>query len=348
MKKMYSILVLALGLFACQQEEEITSEDHLINYDIEEVPVTEDYTVGALYVVNNWNPNIEEVPLAGQYVNADEEAMRQHILWADSGGVDYFLLRYSYPTVNVDNQIIDAFLRQNSDSLLNFALRYNPVQMNLTKENTLEQQGKKEAFIQSFKDMIPYFDQPNYQKIDDKYVVNMIAANRFYCDSIELVYEELRAEMSALGYDLYITGEQTGWTPPARFEHYYFNALDAVAFTNMFNNAWYDRHVFLPQSLDQHWQYSKDYYMTKGNIEMVPTVAPSIDPTINNPNATTFTIDRDSDFFWSLLNVAKKNVGPSRTIIVNSFNDWNFNTQLEPADSYGSTSLQLLKQQTKR
>ncbi|MBB6460446.1 glycoside hydrolase family 99-like domain-containing protein [Flammeovirga kamogawensis] len=347
MKNIYSILFIALGLFSCQQEE-ITAEDHLISYDIEEVPVTEDYTVGALYVVNNWSSNIEEVPLAGHYLNGDEEAMKQHILWADSAAIDYFIFRYSYPTVNADNDILSAFLNQNTDSLLNFALRYNFAQMNLTKENTLEGQGKKEDFIQSFKDMIPYFDQPTYQKVDGKYVVNIIAANQFYCDSLELVYHELREEMSALGYDLYLTGEQTGWTPPARFEHYYFNALDAVTFTNMFNNAWYDRHVFLPQSLDQHWQYSKDYYMDKEGIELIPTVAPSINPKISNPNASTYIIERDTNFFWSILNVAKKNIGPSRTIIVNSFNDWNFNTQLEPADSYGSSSLQLLRNQTKK
>ncbi|NME70631.1 glycoside hydrolase family 99-like domain-containing protein [Flammeovirga aprica] len=347
MKHIYSILLLALVLASCQKDE-ITAEDHMLNYDIEEVPVTEDYNVGALYVTNTWNANIEEVPLAGQYPNADETAMKQHILWADSAGIDYFLFRYSFPEVAVDKEMISSFLTQNSDSLLNFAFRYNSVPLKLTKTNTLEQQGKKDDFIQSFKDMIPYFDHPNYQKVDGKYVVTMISANKFYCDSLELVYQELREEMSAIGYDLYLIGEQTGWTPPARFEHYYFNALDAVTFTNMFNNAWYDRHAFLPQSMDLHWQYSKDYYMSKDGLEMIPTVAPSINPKINNPNATTFIIDRESDFFWSILNVAKKNIGPSRTIIINSFNDWNFNTQLEPGESYGSSSLELLKKQTKK
>lgn len=337
-----------LGLISCQQEDEITAEDHLINYDIEEVPVTEDYTVGAFYVANNWNPNIEEEPLAGKYLDADEEAMRQHILWADSGGVDYFLFRYSLPKVALDEDILNSFLNQNKDSLLNFALRFNPIPLKLTKNNTLEKKGQQENFIQSFKDMIPYFDHPNYQKVDGKYVVNIIGANKFYCDSLELVYQELREEMSALGYELYLTGEQTGWMPPARFEHYYINALDAVAFTNMFNNAWYDRSVFLPQTIDQHWLYSKDYYMNKGGIELVPTVAPSINPKISNPNTPNLIVERDTDFFWSILNVAKKNVGSSRTIIVNSFNDWNFNTQLEPADSYGSNTLELLKQQTKK
>ncbi|ANQ52809.1 hypothetical protein MY04_5478 [Flammeovirga sp. MY04] len=349
--KIYLLLISVLCIFSSCTEEEVNKEGHLIDYEIEEVPVEQDYMVGAFYAINTlpWNANIEEVPVLGEYGVADETAMKAHIDWAsDLGGIDYFLFRFTNASNADDKNMLNAFMAQNTENKMKFALRYNFGNLGINEKNTLEDKGLVDVFINEFKEMIPYFNEENYLKVDDKYVVNVINAHRFFCNDIQAVYQQLRDEMSAEGYELYIIGEQSGWVPPARFEMFFEGVMDGIAPTTMFNNSNYDRHITFPQILDQHWLYSKDYYLNKFNIEWVPTIAPAFNPKIQNPTSAAFKHDRTETYWWSMLNVAKKSTGAHRLIIINSFNEWKQDTQLEPSETYGTSSLELLKQQTKR
>ncbi|NLR94368.1 MULTISPECIES: glycoside hydrolase family 99-like domain-containing protein [Flammeovirga] len=351
MKNIYKLSLICVFAFfgiSCEPENE-TIEEHPLSQEIEEIPVTQDYLVGALYTQNKWNPAIEEVPLAGQYENGDATAMKQHIEWATTGGVDFFMFSFRESSNSLDVSMIEAFREQNTEKTMNFSIRLNIGPFNLDEDNTLEDIGRVDDLIEIFQQMIPYFQDSTYQKIDGKYLVSIIGAHNVHCNDLQDVYRQIRETMSAEGYELYLLGEQgNGWVPPARFSMFYENALDAVSFTTMFNDNYYDRYSAFPQYLDLHWDYSKDYYMNeKGGIEWVPTVAPSFDPLIAKPTSTSYKHERKDQYFKDVLNVAKKNIGSSRLMIINSFNDWEDDTQLEPGESYGTTSLEILRQQTK-
>ncbi|WP_172665887.1 glycoside hydrolase family 99-like domain-containing protein [Flammeovirga sp. OC4] len=346
--KITMICLMAFFALSCEPENE-TIEEHPISAEIQEIPVTQDYLVGALYLANKWGYNQEEVPLAGEYEIGNAEAMKQHVEWGAAGGVDFFMFSFREAGNSQDISMIEAFQANNAEGTMKFSLRLNVGPFDLEADNTLEDQGRVEDLITIFKGMIPFFEDPNYQKIDDKYFVSIIGAHNFHCNDLQEVYRQIREAMSAEGYELYLLGEQgNGWVPPARFEMFYENALDAVSFTTMFNDNYYDRYSSFPQYLDLHWDYSKEYYMNSvGGVEWVPTVAPSFNPLIAKPESTSYRHVRDEQRFKDVLNVAKKNIGASRLMIVNSFNDWEDDTQLEPAESYGTSTLDILRQQTK-
>src|SRR5262245_66474364 len=100
MKKRIAFLIggcLALLFTACTKKVDAPSaSDNILAYDIEEVPVTQDYVVGAWYYnFGTFNAAITEVPAVGKYAMPNgvvpPAVMSKHIEYAGKGGIDYFL-----------------------------------------------------------------------------------------------------------------------------------------------------------------------------------------------------------------------------------------------------------------
>ena len=58
-------------------------------------------------------------------------------------------------------------------------------------------------------------------------------------------------------------------------------------------------------------------------------------------------VEKDLEWFTTYCNVAKRSSTPARLVFIDSFNDWNNDTQLEPAQSYGEDYLNLIRDQFK-
>lgn len=56
-------------------------------------------------------------------------------------------------------------------------------------------------------------------------------------------------------------------------------------------------------------------------------------------------MERTEKFFIDYCNVAKRNLGSKRFVIVNSWNDFCKGNALEPGEEYGTSSLEILKDQ---
>jgi hypothetical protein len=56
----------------------------------------------------------------------------------------------------------------------------------------------------------------------------MAGSHNLYANDSEALYQQLRSQMSGLGVELYLIGEQTDWTPPLRYSMRFVNAVDAV------------------------------------------------------------------------------------------------------------------------
>src|SRR5882672_11837301 len=105
MKKLF-IYTAMISLVACSKDDGPAAEDHFMNYEIPEVPVTENYTVGAFYYeVGNFNANIKEEPVVGKYSMpngvVNPTVMTKHLEYATKAGLDYFL--FSSRSANRDN-----------------------------------------------------------------------------------------------------------------------------------------------------------------------------------------------------------------------------------------------------
>ena len=131
---LFTIATLSIFSSCTKKGDAPSVADNILNYTINEIPVTTDYTVGAFYYnFTAFNTNTVEVPTVGKYsmVNGvvPSVVMTNHIQQAKRGGIDYFLFplrSVSRDLVNfrIDSSTVKSFLDVNTDNL-KFALAYN-------------------------------------------------------------------------------------------------------------------------------------------------------------------------------------------------------------------------------
>ena len=105
MKKInFSLFIIAaVSIFSsCTKKNDgPTVADNVLNYTINEIPVTTDYNVGAFYYnFTTFNAAITQVPTIGKYSMTNGVVlpviMTDHIQQAKRGGIDYFLFPFTF------------------------------------------------------------------------------------------------------------------------------------------------------------------------------------------------------------------------------------------------------------
>ena len=355
MKTLKYITLLVLGaLVASCTQDDIILEDHFIDYEIPEIPVEEDYTVGAHYSRFEFTNSITKVPTVGIYdaTIGEPSVYEQHVSQAQTAGINYFVfdLRSNYDPIafSEDSSFMANIFQASNAGEINFAISYNFGPMELSDNNRIEDAGLVAAFLEDFNRMLPFFQQSNYMQVDGQSVLYMANSHNLFSNDNAALYQQLRDQMSGQGIDLFIIGEQNEWTPPLRYDFRFQNGVDAVThrtYANI-NVGYHDRYLFWHNVIDQAWTYHNEKFSDIG-IEYVPTISPSFDPTINNPGSNNIVIEKDQEWFELTCNVARKTTGEHNLILVDSFNDWNRDTQLESAESYSDTFLNILREEFK-
>ena len=356
--KLLVIVVIGLLLFSCTEDKAILLEDSIYSKPIPIEPVNTDYTVGAIYSKFNRNPLTVETPSIGIYDGniGDPIAYENHVKQAKTAGVDFFIfnLRSSNAIAlyNEDKAYIDKLQTATNANEMKFAFSYNFANMGLSNTNRIETKGLVPTFLKDFELMLPYFQKANYMKIDGKAVVYMPNSFNLFSNDNAALYQQLRTQMDALGIKLYLIGMQLEWTPTLRFfgdqvtgkDNRFKGCVDALTFTNYANIEFvlYDRLQFFHKYVDLAWSYHKET-LAKNNIEFVPTISPSYNPRINNGASTAYIIAKNADWFKANCNIARRASGASKLVLIDSFNDWNLDSQIESATTYGEDYLKILR-----
>ena len=369
----YSILMLLMiiGVSSCKKAA-VTASDNFLAYTIPNVPVTSNYLVGAFYYsFSSFSANVTEVPTVGKYdyVNsapvpvsgvATPPIMQQQIADADTAGIDYFIFSVRSPTIEssnykTDSSLVATFLAQPNSSKMNFALEYNLTiaDFGITTSGgtsgygvTIETNPVLLAdFYNDFKRIAFWMNKSNYQKVNGKYILVINNAENLNSNNNVTLYQQIRANLSAMGFQVYIAGFQNNWTPPARFYYRFQNCTDAMYEDPMAEYAGdIDRHNLFPQMCDQNWAYWKST-LESWNMEFIPCVSAGYNYQTVNPSDTHVSVPRTKDGSWytTYTNVAKRNASKSRLIFLDSFNDYVHDTQVEPTQFYGNTYLHITK-----
>ena len=352
-------------LLSCRKNDGPSIEDNILNYEIPEVSVTQDYTVGAFYYsFGSFNANIKEVPTAGTYSapsgNISTAIMQKHIDTASAGGIDYFLFQVRSANRDANNYrndsvLVRRFVEANAANTMKFAIAYNfsSGSYGINTTAPLENDAVKlEQFYRDIERFAPYLQNANYMKVKGKTLLYIMNAHQLFSNNNVNIYTTIRTRLTALGFELYIVGMQDRWTPPARYTFRYKNCVDAIyhqSFVSSINN--WDRFYLLPQAMDQNWKYSKKYFKDSLNVDYVPNISPAYNwlilaTTSTNPNVLR---NDNGSMFKKLCNVAKLNASEeTRLILIDSWNKWDEDTQLEPANSYGKLYLDITRQQFKK
>jgi hypothetical protein len=358
----FSILVL---LFSCKKYNTgPTPADNFLDYKITEVPVTQNYLVGAFYYnFGAFNTAITEVPVVGKYAMPagviTPNVMSQHITQAAVGGVDYFI--FSYRSANKDatnwksdSSLIKGFLTANSANM-KFAMQYNFSNTSYAISNTAPLENDATKLNQFFNDIIrtaPYMNDPNYVKVNGKTLLLIQNAQLLYSNNNKKIYDTLRSRLSALGFSMYIVGMQDRWTPPARYPFRYVGCVDAI-YHQSFSialSSW-DRWYVLPQAMDQNWEYSRRYFADSMHVSYIPNISPAYSWLILSPTSLNPSYPRTDSgaMYRQLCNVAKMNADSlTRLVFIDSWNSWQDDSQLEPATDYQTRYLDITKKEFKK
>jgi hypothetical protein len=352
--KIIHFLFLLAAFFSCTEDAVVTDDDNILNYEVPFEPIISDYLVGAQYTRFVRRNNVPEEPSIGIYNGnvADPLVYEQHVNQANTAGIDFFIFQFrSANNSNLNNQdatyINDLQTASNSQNV-NFALSYNFANMGLNNNRRIEDAGLVQRFIDDFKLMIPFFNQPNYMKVDGKNIVYIFNSHVLHSNDNAALYQSMRDELSAMGVELYLIGMQNQWTPTLRFDFRFVNGVDAVTHSPyaIVNQNDYDRFTYFHRIVNLAWEYHKDTWLSY-NIEYIPTIAPSVNLKIINSGSPTYVIDKNEDWFRAHCNVARRAVGTNKIVLLDSFNDWNKGTQLESADTYQNEYINILREEFK-
>lgn len=205
-----------------------------------------------------------------------------------------------------------------------------------------------------------YFKDQTYFNFQGRPVLVFIGADKLYTEDSKKVYDNIRSIIKAqTGKDVYIIARQPQWSPSARFE-YFFNQgkADAVTMDNMCNvgggaTGW-DRTYMLSRLINENFKINKDYLSKNFGIDFIPSVSASYTNYVNNssPDYSSPTIRKNESDFRERCNVAKMNLGNNRMVIIESMNNWAWDSQIEPTkadygDGYGTKYLDIVREEFK-
>lgn len=348
MKLFVYIGLCAFLLSSCVKE----NNDHLppnFNYPIPPVAVTENVSVGAFYYNLNateWAKKYTNTPTLGEYNSLTASVMASQRALADSGGVDFFIFNWNGAAGS--DPLLANFVNGRTEKV-KMVINYNTAHLNATNSSPLVG-TKLNTMIAELKTLAGnHFGKDYYFKQGNKPVILItplnLANNVAASINFTTVMPALRDSLKAIGVTPYIIGEiTTGWLPPVRYATA-TKTMDGVTSTN-WSTDMYDRAYFFNAFSDMSWKNWTDS-TNLWKVDFTPTIFPGFNDKKMSPTSKLYDVGRTPEFYTDYCNVAKRNMSDKRIVLINSWNNFQLGTSLEPATEYGNTYLNLTKAQFK-
>ena len=336
------VLLMAIAApLSCDKDDYGAPDKDKYIYDIPQTNLDADVVAGAYY--SNYKSAVNqakspEEPLLGYYKTSDDGVMDTHISWADQAALDFFI--FNWDASADDKSLIDLFnSSRTEESRVKYVLRYNTSHLKVTNDEPLQSESKYKQMLSEFIDEISVMmaSETYYKLPDGRPVVIMTPANLSSSALLSIDYSKvipsLKADMrDFFGLDLYIIGEMTtGWVAPVNYADHQVYSFDAVSVRDWKTRS-YDVFFGYFSFLDINWDNWKTT-LAKREVDFVPCIYPSYNDRVNTPTSYyyTFSEDGDTEDFVNFCNVAKRNIGSRNIVLMNSWNDWVYGTNLEPS-----------------
>lgn len=212
---------------------------------------------------------------------------------------------------------------------------------------------RSEVFVELFKSLDVFFKDEHYFRVNGKPLVLLQNAHQLYSKDAVAFYNNLRAKVKeATGEDIYIVAQQNGcWVPPARFE-YFFKGVDAVTNKNMYNQGEWSRTVDYPRTIYLNWEYNREFMQTNWNVDFIPTGSVAHNQYVDAGKTEQAIVKHDPETFRTMCNVMKSQAGKDRIVFIDSYNDFQYCSFLEPTiededhpNGFGTKMLDVVKQE---
>lgn len=282
----------------------------------------------------------------GEYDDRQVSVIEQHLEWSRQANIKVWVSSWWGPNTDTD-----AFLRD----LAFLPAAVPPVLSNLNDHKIAilyETTGRiKESEGYNVTKRVPddfeyicnnkkYTQHPNYYKINGRpviviYLTRLLDGKDLLDDVIPIIREKCK--------DVYIIGDQVWGNPPTKTLDY----LDAITNYDVYGNM--GRPKYAEQSrVDQYYNRSAQWknYAAQHKTFFVPAVSPGFNDRGVRLEANHTALSRrlaansqEGTLFAAQLVQANKLLDPGAgyLLLVNSFNEWHEDTQIEPCDGLNST-----------
>lgn len=357
MKNRYYIIIAVITaciFTSCKKDKFLPPDKNKYIYEIPQVNITADVGVGAYFTPTTstyWDTAHTGTPQLGSYTTTDPVTMIQHALWADEAGVDFFV--FNWNNTATDDLEIAAFLANRAGANVKMVINYSIAHLNLKNDEPLESDPKVMQMMTEFStQLLPYLQDAGYYTIGGKPVVMItplnLSSSALTSANYSVALPKVRQEMEEYGLDLHIIGEFTnGWIAPVNYPKHNIEPFESVTVKDWSTND-YDRHYGYFSFIDINWANWKRTILPWGT-EFTPCIFPSYNNRFNVTSSTDYLFGQNGSTanFTTFCNVAKRNMGGSRLVLINSWNDYRKGTNLEPSVENMGNFLSICKSQFK-
>jgi len=302
-------------------------------------------------------------PLLGEYSSFDPVVTAKHIDWGTGYGINALAISWWGKTSTNPNNpganpndlpaFEDVFLKHNMLSQIKFCILYenngrlkiqNPDDPAERWIEDLDDPFNKSRLLSDFEYLTKYFSNSQYLRIDGKPCVRFDYTTPFRGD-IQGVFDEVRSKLRTMGWEIYLINDLAGRS------NYPSDLVSAEPLRWRYPNI-SPTHV---QQVIEHtdaigasgpppgdnYDAWHDFSVMQGK-DFIPVSWPGqhVHPSIC---ATCQPVPRSPGLFARLL-TASVHSTTNNTIEVTAFDDWESGIGIEPAEEYGFTYLEVLKE----
>jgi glycoprotein endo-alpha-1,2-mannosidase len=311
---------------------------------------------------------IQHGPLLGEYDDTDPDVIAKHLRWSRQANVNLWLTSWWGKDRREDTTLKNVILPHEDLGDHKIALMYE------ANGRVRERNNWDLANVVSDMQYIckEYFEHPNYLKVDGKPVIVVYLSRKLYNNGV--LAGVIKAMRDNCGREIFILGDQVWKQAPAQNTPYEpFSLLDGITNFDIYGNmggAPYAGQDKVDEYYDEQKAWRERAWMD--NVKYVPVASPGYNDRgvrfERNNTGLSRRLTADSppgSLFVAELLQARYLVEPDFPILlVNSWNEWHEDTQIEPAigdsttkplnmtggleyEGYGSLYLDILRKATK-
>jgi hypothetical protein len=280
----------------------------------------------------------QHVPALGEYNDSDPGIIAHHMKWFRQANIGLLVTSWWGPNRLEDSNTKDVIMEHDDVGNLKIALHYE----------TSSRLGFGVEKISNAKTDIQYmcenyFDHPNYYKIDGRPVLFIYVSRRLHIEgTLEEALLTMISTASKCGHNLYLIGDVVYSSAPDPNEpHVPFWYFDAVTNYDVYGSSGRPEGHAGTERVDNYYQQQAEWkeQALRDECRYVPAVSPGYNDRgvrIENdhpPLSRRITSrSKEGSLFQYQLKQARELVDSKvdNMILVNSFNEWHEDTQIEP------------------
>jgi len=287
----------------------------------------------------------EQHPLLGEYSSRNAGVIQAHVEWAQQAGIDFFAVPWRGPASWGHETLNDYVLEESSFDDMSWCILYEtPTILGGGPEVgsfslTLAARDSLLSHLLWFDDH--FFNRTNYLHLNGTPVIFLRHSRRITGDArIALNAMRIAYADSTGGEDIYLVGDEVIWGATAPADRSRIGAMDAITGIDLAQLGAHDGYPVgtgYLADLSQLWQeYETVISELPEPIPLIPSVMPGfndrVDSGVNRPiipRELTSTAIPVGGTYTQAWQIANAHVSDLAIVLLNSFNDWRRDTQIE-------------------